>query len=74
MLFPEIAKCMAIKNMNQKDLASILSITPQSIGRKLNGKVDFRRNEMVRIKEHFKDIAPDITMDELFKIFYPFGS
>ena len=69
MIFPEIAKYMACKKMYKKDLAEVIGVSPQAVGRKLNGKVDFRRDEMIKIKEHFKDVAPNVTMEELFQIF-----
>jgi len=77
MVFPEIAKLMAYKNMRQKDLGKIIGCTQQATSRKLKGKTDFKRSEMIKIKEHFKDIAPDITIDQIFHeeyFFYKDGS
>jgi predicted transcriptional regulator len=69
MVFPEIAKCMACKKMYQTDLAKLLGVSQMSVSRKLNGKSEFTRSEMIKIKEHFKDVAPEVTMEKLFDIF-----
>lgn len=69
MIYPEIARLMACKKMAKKDLAKVIGKSPQAIGLKLQGKTDFKRTEMIKIKEHFKDIAPDISIDKLFEIF-----
>ena len=68
-LYPELLKMLAYKGMTKKDLAKVLGITPQLMG----GKTDFKRNEMQIVKEHFQDICPDITMDQIFErnIFLP---
>ena len=73
MLYPELLKLMAYKGMTKKDLAKVLGITPQALGKKMLGKTEFRRDEMQKIKEHFQDICPDITMDQIFErnIFLP---
>lgn len=73
MLYPELLKLLAYKGMTKKDLAKVLGITPQALGKKLAGKTDFKLEEMKKIKEHFQDICPDITMDKIFEvnIFYP---
>lgn len=69
MIFPEIAKYMACKKMHQKDLAKVVGVSQMAISQKLNGNSEFVLSEMQKIKEHFKDIAPDITMEKLFEIF-----
>ncbi len=69
MIYPEIAKMMAIKKMNQTDLAKIIGVTQQAASKKLKGTTDFKRGEMIAIKEYFEDIDPNITMDSLFSIF-----
>lgn len=70
-IYPEIAKCMACKQLNQKDLADLLGISQQAISQKLKGKTEFRRSEMVVLREDFKEVYPEITMDKLFQIFLP---
>ena len=67
MLFPEIAKLMAIKRMTQSDFAKIIGCTQQAASFKLNGKSPFKREEMKAVREYFKDVAPSITMDEIFE-------
>lgn len=69
MIYPEIAKYMAIKKINQKELAEVVGISQQSLSVKLTGKCDFRRSEMVSIREYFKEADPGLTMDKLFNIF-----
>lgn len=71
MIYPEIARLMACKKMNQTSLAKVLNISQQAVSKKLNGDSDFKRREMIAIKNHFADIAPDITMEKLFEIFLP---
>jgi transcriptional regulator with XRE-family HTH domain len=68
-IFPEIAKLMSMKKMYQKDIAKLIGVTPQHAGRILSGKAEFKRSDMVKIKAHFADVAPDISMDNLFAIF-----
>ena len=65
-MYPELAKLMAYRNMKHKDLASILSISQQAASLKLKGKTEFRRSEMQKIKEFFKEFYPEITMDQIF--------
>lgn len=69
MIFPEIAKLMICKKMQQQDVAKVIGVTQQAASKKLKGTTEFKRREMVALKEHFKDIDPDITMDKLFSIF-----
>lgn len=46
-------------------LAKYLNITPQTLSAKKNGGADFRKNEIVKIKERYK-----LTNDELNTIFF----
>lgn len=68
-IYPEIAKYMAIKRVTQKDLAEAIGLSQQSLSLKLIGKADFKRSEMVAIRNYFRDSNPEITMDKLFHIF-----
>jgi predicted transcriptional regulator len=74
MIFPEVAKLMAYKKMRHKDLADVIGISQQAVTQKLNGETEFKRSEMIKTQKHFSDIAPNVTMDELFKIFRPSDS
>lgn len=73
MIYPELAKLMAIKRMTQTDLGKVIGRTQQATSKKLNGETDFKKKEMQAIKEHFKDVIPDINMDAIFEenIFLP---
>jgi predicted transcriptional regulator len=72
-MYPELIKLMAYKHVNQTDLAKILGIAQQSVSCKMSGKTDFKRSEMIKLKEYFSDVCPSITMDKLFTndIFLP---
>ena len=67
MIYPEIAKYMAIKRVNQKELAGYIGISQQSLSVKLIGKADFRLSEVTAIRDYFRNANPDITMDKLFE-------
>lgn len=73
MAYPELIKLMAYKNMRQKDLGKVIGCTQQATSQKLKGVTEFKRSEMIKIKEEFQDIFPEITIDEIFKenIFLP---
>lgn len=68
MVFPELHKLMAYKNMTLKDLAWVMGITPQATSKKITGQTEFKRSEMQKVKNHFKDLFPDITMDKIFEV------
>ncbi len=67
MIYPELAKLMAIKRMTQTDLGTVVGCTQQAISYKLIGRTDFKLSEMQKIKGYFKDVCPDITMDKIFE-------
>ena len=46
-------------------LAKYLNITPQTLSARKNGGADFRKNEIIKIKERYK-----LTNDELTAIFF----
>lgn len=72
-MYPELIKLMAITGMKHKDLAKLLEISQQAISKKLKGDTDFKMHEMRVIKNYFKNVIPDITMDKIFEenIFLP---
>ncbi|SEI59085.1 DNA-binding transcriptional regulator, XRE-family HTH domain [Alkalibacterium gilvum] len=51
---------------NQKQLADILEITPQSLSAKENGRRSFNDFEKVLLLDLFKEIEPELTIDKLF--------
>lgn len=69
-IYPEIAKYLAVKNITQKELAEKIDLSPQMLSLKLIGKADFRRSEMIAIRDFFRTADPEITMDKLFHIFF----
>ena len=68
MVYPELHKLMAYKNLMIKDIAWIMGITPQAASKKLLGQTEFKRSEMQKIREYFKELFPDITMDQIFEV------
>jgi hypothetical protein len=68
-IFPELAKLMNCKRMFQNDVAKLLGQSQQGISLKLKGKSEFRRDEMVTLRDYFRDIDPELTMDKLFEIY-----
>lgn len=65
-MYPELIKLMAYTGMKHKGLAEIIGISQQATSKKIKGESDFKRAEMQKIKEHFKKVLPDITMDQIF--------
>jgi predicted transcriptional regulator len=75
-MYPELIKLMAIEGINHKKLGQIMGVTQQAASKKLKGEYDFKCNEMRKIKEHFKQKYPNITMDQIFtkEFFYLQGA
>ena len=65
-MYPILRTLMSCKSMKQKDLAKLLCITPQAVSKKMSGATDFKRSEMQKIRDHFKDIYPEVKMDDIF--------
>ena len=63
-MFPNLRAEMARKNIKPTDISSALNITYDSTLNKLNGKTDFTRTEIFKIRDAF---FPDLTLDYLFK-------
>lgn len=53
---------LARKNKTAAELAVVLGCTPQTVGRRLNGRVDFTVTEIMRIAEWL-----DLNASELLK-------
>lgn len=63
-MFPVIYREMAVHGrMTIDELSKYLGISAQSLGYKLNGKSQFKLNEMLKIQELFGKIP----LDELFR-------
>lgn len=64
-----INKVRGYRNMlglSQKDMADKLSISINAYRNKENGKVEFRDNEKIIIKEMILPLFPQITLEEIF--------
>ena len=53
-------------NLKQSDLANLLKIGNATYTNKENGKHAFTDKEKLIIKEYFKNLGSDLTIDELF--------
>lgn len=73
MVYPELIKLMAIEGVNHKKFGQIIGTSQQAASKKLKGEYDFKRSEMQKAKEFFKQKYPSITMDQIFTkdIFLP---
>lgn len=63
-MFPNLRAEMARENIKPANISSTLDITYDSVINKLNGKTDFTRAEIFKIRDVF---FPDLTLDYLFK-------
>lgn len=61
-----VAGYRAMLNKSQKDMAEYLSITPQSYSNKERGFRNFNDEEKIKLKELYKMIDPDLTIDTIF--------
>lgn len=62
----KIAGYRAMLEMNQKDVAEYLNISPQSYSNKERGTRSFSDEEKVMLKELFKKANPVLTIDDIF--------
>lgn len=53
-------------NITQKDLATLLKVSPTTYSYKENGRTYFNQEEMIKITNEFKKHNPTITMDDIF--------
>jgi predicted transcriptional regulator len=72
-MYPELIKLMAVEGITHKKIGQIMGVTQQAASKKLKGEYDFKCSEMQKIKKHFRQKYPDITMDQIFtkEIFLP---
>ncbi len=52
-------------NENQARLAEILEINLSALNARINGKMDFRRSEINKIREHYH-LSPEETIEIFF--------
>ena len=65
MIYPNLEAEMARKRVTQKDLASLLDKTPETICNWMNGRAgDFSVGAVFRVKE---ELFPECTVDYLFE-------
>lgn len=62
-MFPNLSAEMARIRMTLIMLSEVTGIGYESLKNKVNGKTEFKRDEMIKIKRVF----PECTMDYLFK-------
>lgn len=53
-------------NLRQDQIAELIGISKQSYSLKERGKIRFSDDEKKKMKELFKNIRSDITIDEIF--------
>ncbi|HUM44362.1 MAG TPA: helix-turn-helix transcriptional regulator [Fervidobacterium sp.] len=63
-MFPNLKAEMARNNIKSMTLAEILGISYDSVINKINGKTDFTRSEIFKIRD---TLFPDLSLDYLFK-------
>lgn len=52
--------------INQSVLANLLGIGLNTYSFKENDKTEFTKSEMIKLTKYFKELDPNLTMDELF--------
>lgn len=63
-MFPNLKAEMARKNIKCAAVAEILNLSYDSVINKLNGKTDFTRAEVFKIRDTY---FPSLSLDYLFK-------
>jgi|GEM_PF-1860907 len=67
--YPELRKLMAAhspKPMTREDLSKIIGKSIPAVSEKLNGKIDFKLEEVKAITEYFRQFKPELTSDIIF--------
>ena len=52
-------------NENQTNLAEILKLNISALNARINGKMDFRRSEINKIRKHYR-LSPEETIEIFF--------
>ena len=63
-MFPNLRAELARKNITGRTLAKALNITNDSVSNKMNGKTEFTRAEIFKIRDEF---FSDLNLDYLFE-------
>lgn len=63
-MFPNLRAEMARNNIKSVQLAEVLNISYDSVSNKMNGKTDFTRSEIFKIRDTF---FPKFKLDYLFE-------
>ncbi|MDR7870346.1 MAG: helix-turn-helix transcriptional regulator [Tissierellaceae bacterium] len=63
-MFPNLRAEMARKNIKAANLAEVLNISYDSVSNKMNGKTDFTRAEIFKIRDN---CFPDLMLEYLFE-------
>lgn len=61
----EFMAILALKSLSIAEIAKVLSLSPVTLYRKMNGESDFYRNEIEIIRKFLK-----LSDEEVFKIFF----
>jgi len=65
--FPELRAVMARHGVTQSDLAELVGDSPHTFGKKMNALAEFTFNDIVKIREFFRDKGEiAVTVDSLF--------
>jgi len=65
-MFPELRALVAKHGMNQQSMGNIINNTYVTFGRKLNGQSEFTFNDMLAIRNFFREKGENVTVDSLF--------
>lgn len=63
-MFPNLKAEMARKDIKYSKIAEILGISYASVANKINGKTDFTRSEIFKIRD---TLFPDMPLEYLFE-------
>lgn len=62
----KVAGYRVMAGFKQKEMAEVLSISRQAYSEKERGNIPFKDSEKIILKNIFKGINKDITIDEIF--------
>ena len=64
--FPELRAIMAKYGFTMQQMGGIIGNTYQTFSKKLDEESEFSFSDMVKIKDYFKGIGEDVTIDKIF--------